>query len=270
MFPVQADTQTTAQRIRRTADGAAGAVAQRIRLLRGRSPDGAHAPPLKLLYAELGAMVEPVLRRLRPKLPIEQSANPRVVILLPGFATGPTRMRYMAQQLERAGHIVKRWGLGHNLGPTDETLGLLSDRICNVSERYGQKVVLVGWSLGGVFAREVAKINPDHVAKVITMGSPFSDTPYSNNIWRAYQVVAGHSVENPPIPADLQAKPPVETVAFWSPRDGVISRRAACGSSDERDRAVALRCTHLTFPTSPDCIMAVVRELEGDGNPLSV
>jgi len=263
MFPIQADNQTPFQRIRQTAGGAAGAVAQRIRLLRGKQPEAAHSPPLKLLYAELGAVAEPVLRQFRPQLQIEPAAQPRVVILLPGFATGPTRMRYMAQQLERAGHTVKRWGLGHNLGPTPEMLDLLSARICEVSERYGHKVVLVGWSLGGVFAREVAKLNPDCVAKVITMGSPFSHTPYSNNIWRAYQIVAGHSVENPPIPAELQAKPPVETVAFWSPRDGVISRRAACGEADERDRAVALRCTHLTFPTAPDCIMAVLRELEG-------
>lgn len=266
MFPIEADTQTPIQRFRRTAGAVGSAVAQRFGLFRGSSPDNAHTPSMKLFYAEMGAVAEPVLRRFRPQLPIELSTQPRVVILLPGFGTGPTRMRYMAQQLERAGHTVKRWGLGHNLGPTDETLGLLSDRICEVSERYGQKVVLVGWSLGGVFAREVAKMKPECVAKVVTMGSPFSHTPYSNNLWRAYQVVAGHSVENPPIPSDLHTKPPVETIAFWSPRDGVISRRAACGASQERDRAVALRCTHLTFPTSPDCIMAVINELEACGN----
>ena len=266
MFPVQADTQSRFLRFRQTAGGVMGAVAQRLGLLRGNKPAEAHAPPLRLLFAELGAVTEPVQRLFRAQMPIDLAANARVVILLPGFATGPTRMRFMAQQLERAGHTVKRWGLGHNYGPTPETLELLSARICDVSERYGQKVVLVGWSLGGVFAREVAKLNPDCVAKVITMGSPFSHSPYSNNIWRAYQVVAGHPVDDLPIPAELKAKPPVETVAFWSPRDGVISRRAACGGSEERDRAVALRCTHLTFPTSPDCIMALVRELEGDGN----
>jgi pimeloyl-ACP methyl ester carboxylesterase len=175
-----------------------------------------------------------------------------VVILLPGFGTGPSRLRYMAGQLERAGHKVKEWKLGHNLGPNSETLDLLSRRVDAVHKRYGQKVVLIGWSLGGVFAREVAKLNPDAIAKVITMGSPFSHTPWS----------AGHKVEQPPIDARLNAKPPVETVAFWSPRDGVISRRAACGLADERDRAVALRCTHLGFPTAPDCIMALTRELD--------
>ncbi|WP_277949469.1 esterase/lipase family protein [Aurantiacibacter aquimixticola] len=207
-------------------------------------------------------MGEPLLRRFRKPLQIDAASKRKVVILLPGFATGPARMRYLATQLERAGHTVKRWGLGHNLGPDANTLDLLAQRVCEVSERFGQQVVLIGWSLGGVMAREVAKLQPDCVAKVVTMGSPFSHTPYSNNIWRTYQLVAGHSVDDPPIPSDTRTKPPVETVAFWSPRDGVISRRAACGEPGERDRVVALRCTHLTFPTAPDCIMALVSELE--------
>ncbi|WP_340589444.1 esterase/lipase family protein [Erythrobacter alti] len=239
---------------------------KRLRLLRGTTPDHAHRPPLRYFFAELLSFADPVVRRLRPELSVAKADHPRVVILFPGFATGPNRMRYLATQLERAGHKVKRWGLGHNLGPTPETLDLLSARICEVCERYGQKVVLIGWSLGGVVAREVAKINPDCVAKVITMGSPFSHSPYSNNIWRPYQLVAGHTVDAPPISTEISAKPPVETVAFWSPRDGVISRRAACGEPGERDRAVALRCSHLMFPNSPDCIKALLDELQGDGN----
>ncbi len=249
-------------RLRQSVRAGVFALARRLRLLRGTMPDNAHAPPLRLLFAELGVVAEPVRRRLRPPIPIEPAIHPRIVILLPGFGTGPDRMRYLAQQLERAGHTVKRWGMGHNLGPTPETLEVLSQRIREVHERYGEKVVLVGWSLGGVFAREVAKVSPEFIAKVITMGSPFSHTPYSNNVWRPYQLVAGHPVEKPPIEAQLGVKPPVETVAFWSPRDGVISRRAACGAPGERDRAVALRCSHLTFPTASDCILALVRELE--------
>ena len=261
-FPIETEGRSTLAQMRRTLGDVGKALRYRAGLLKGSIPENAHTPPLRLFFAELGAIAEPIARRLRPDIAIARADNPRVVILLPGFATGPTRMRYMAQQLERAGHTVKRWGLGHNLGPTPETLDQLSARVCDVAARYGQDVVLVGWSLGGIFAREVAKRNPECIAKVVTMGSPFSHTPYSNNIWRTYQVVAGHPVEAPPIEGDLSTKPPVETVALWSPRDGVVSRRSACGLSEERDRAVALRCTHLTFPTSPDCILQVVRELE--------
>lgn len=250
-------------RIQQSLRTARHVLAQRIDLLRGKIPDNAHSPPLRLFFAELGVLAEPLMRRLRGPLPIARAEESKVVILLPGFCTGPERMRYLASQLERAGHKVKRWGMGHNLGANVQTMEMLTRRVRAVHERYGQQVVLIGWSMGGVLAREVAKADPDAVAKVITMGSPFSHTPWSNNFWRPYQLVAGHRVDQPPIDAQLNAKPPVETVAFWSPRDGVISRRAACGLPDERDRAVALRCSHLGFPGAPDCIMALIRELDG-------
>ncbi len=235
---------------------------RRIRLLQGAAPPEAHAPPLRLLAAELGQLFSPALRLFKRRLPIDKADDPRVVILLPGFAANPMSMKRMARQLERAGHKVKRWGLGANFGPTPENFEQLSARVCSVKERYGQDVVLIGWSLGGIFAREVAKMQPGCVSKVITLGTPFSHTPYSNNLWRIYQAVVGHHVEEPPVKVNMAEKPPVETVAFWSPRDGAISRRSACGRPGERDRAVALRCSHMGFCYSDESILALAAELK--------
>lgn len=237
-------------------------VARRFELL-GRSPPGdARSPALRFLLGELGELVVPLRRSVQAELDIPEARHKRVVILLPGFGTHPFRMRYMARQLERAGHKVKRWGMGFNLGPSLELFDTLSRRVRDVRERYGNPVVLVGWSLGGIYAREIAKRHPDAVAKVITMGSPFSGTPYDNNAWRLYHLVTGHSVEEPPIEADITAKPPVETVALWSPRDGIVSPRASCGRRGERDRAIAVRCSHVGFPNSPECLHAILRELD--------
>jgi len=77
-------------------------------------------------------------------------------------------------------------------------------------------------------------------------------------------LITGHRVDQPPIRADLRAKPPVNTVALWSARDGIVSPRCACGRAEERDRAVPLRCTHLGFAYSDEAICAVWRELERD------
>lgn len=239
----------------------ADAFSRRAVLMRQQPPQNAAQPSRLMLLGESSAFVEPVMRHLRAPLEMPVTNNPKVVILLPGFATHPLRMRYMAQQLEAAGHKVKRWGMGFNFGPTDENFEILSRRVQHVHDRYGEKVVLVGWSLGGIFAREVAKRQPELVAKVITMGSPFSHTPYSNNVWRIYQLITGHSVERPPVVTDLAEKPPVETIAFWSPRDGVVSVRSACGCAGERDRARALRCTHMGFSNSAESILAVAEEL---------
>ncbi len=248
----------------RTGNGPAGtqpSFAQRLALAREQAPEDVRSPPILRLLAEAQVVIEP-LRRLRRKIDIQPALQPRKVMLLPGFATHPVRMRYMARQLERAGHKVKRWGLGFNFGPTVENFAILEERLLDLHGRYGEPVVLVGWSLGGLFARELAKRHPQAVSKVVTMGSPFSGSPRANNAWRIYQFVTGHSVEKPPISDDIAGKPPVPTVALWSARDGIVSPRSSCGRHGERDRAVALRCTHIGFAYSEESILAVLRELE--------
>ncbi|MDZ4308212.1 esterase/lipase family protein [Allopontixanthobacter sp.] len=247
----------------RRVQGSTGSADLRYRLALAREPKprDAGGPPLRRLLAETQVVIEPV-RRLARNLEIAEADNPRKVMLLPGFATHPVRMRYMARQLERAGHKVKRWGLGFNFGPTLENFEILERRLEELYRRYQEPVYLVGWSLGGLFARELARRHPEMVAKVVTMGSPFSGNPRANNAWRIYQFITGHSVDSPPIAGDAGSKPPVFTTALWSPRDGIVSPRSACGKAGERDRAVALRCTHLGFAYSEESIRAVLRELD--------
>lgn len=242
---------------------AASAFARRVALAREACPEEFEAgkPRLVRMLGEADVLLEP-LRRPRRKLAIAATANPQVVMILPGFATHPMRMRYLARQLEAAGHIAKRWGLGFNWGPNEENFAALEARLLELHARHGRKVVMVGWSLGGLYARELAKRQPHAVAKVISMGSPFSGSPRANNVWRAYQFITGHSVDAPPVAAELAVKPPVETVALWSANDGVIAPRCAAGRAGERDRSVRLRCTHMGFTYDPQAIGAVLSELE--------
>lgn len=218
-------------------------------------------PRLVRLLGETQVLLEPV-RRVRRKIAVAPSANPQVAMILPGFGAHPVRMRYLARHLEAAGHVTKRWGLGFNWGPTEEAFDQVEERLLQLHARHGRKVVLIGWSLGGLYAREIAKRQPHAVAKVISMGSPFSGSPRANNVWRAYQFITGHSVDAPPIAAELHVKPPVETVALWSANDGVIAPRCAAGRAGERDRAVPVRCTHMGFTYDPQVIATLLAELE--------
>jgi pimeloyl-ACP methyl ester carboxylesterase len=242
---------------------AATELARRVALAREACPEENEAgkPALARLLGEAQVLLEP-WRRPRRKLDIAATTNPQMVMILPGFATHPVRMRYLAQALEAAGHRTKRWGLGFNWGPDEERFELLEARLADLHARHGRPVVLLGWSLGGLYARELAKRQPSSVAKVITMGSPFSGSPRANNVWRAYQFITGTSVDAPPIETDLAAKPPVETVALWSANDGAIAPRCAAGRAGERDRAIALRCTHIGFTYDPKVICTVLEELE--------
>ena len=232
-------------------------IQRRSALARQPRPKGVSGPPWRYLLGEIAS-----LAARKSKCEPGKAERPRTVMLLPGFATHPSRMRPMAQALRAAGHEVHEWGLGFNMGPTQEGFDFLMRRVEALARESGEPVALVGWSLGGLFAREIANRQPQNVACVITMGSPFSGSLRANNVWRAYQAITGHSVDEPPVSCELQRKPPVPTIALWSPRDGIVHHRSACGRADERDRAIALRCTHLGFAWDPEVIAEVLRQLD--------
>lgn len=226
-------------------------------------PEGVATPPSRLLVSEFASLAFPrVYAALHGKPRIAQAASPRAVMLLPGFGSHPWRMAAMRRALQGAGHSVTDWGLGWNMGASEDRFERLLSRIERVSRAEGRKIVLVGWSLGGVFAREVAKQLPDCVEMVVTMGSPFSGDMHGNNAWRVYHWIVGHPVDQSPVGGDFAAKPPVPTVALWSAQDGVIHRSCAAGQPGERDVALEVRCTHMGFAWHPAAIETVARVLD--------
>jgi pimeloyl-ACP methyl ester carboxylesterase len=170
------------------------------------------------------------------------------LMVLPGFLANDRTTLGLQRALARAGYRVTGWGLGLNTGVQEDTLDRIVERIEQFGE--GRPVILVGWSLGGIYAREAAKLRPGLVSKVITMGSPFSGDRRSNNVWRLYEWVAGHPVDDPPIKTVLEEKPPVPTLALWSRRDGIVSVCAARGEPGESDVQQELPCSHMGFAVS--------------------
>ncbi|MEQ1542268.1 MAG: alpha/beta hydrolase [Novosphingobium sp.] len=237
-----------------------GPLVRRLRLAAKPRPAGVRGPSLRLWLGE-GLRIVPT-RRAGP-LTVPLAPHPHQVVLFPGLAAHTFTMRRLRRALETAGHRVHDWGEGLNLGPTEENLVRLVERVEALAQAAGAPVMLVGWSLGGIFAREVARRVPGAVAGVVTMGSPFSGDRHANNAWRTYHLITGHDVADPPVRGDPAAKPPVPTVALWSPRDGIVAPRCACGRPGERDRAIALRCTHFGFSADPAAIGVVLGLLDG-------
>ena len=244
-------------------EGLRGELNRRRALAARPQPHGVATPPWRLLIGELRTRYESwrAWRALGGERPAA-CARPGAVMLLPGFGTHPIRMRALRRGLAAAGHYVEDWGLGWNLGGTPERLDALCARIESAAARAGEPVALVGWSLGGIFAREAAKRVPQAVRLVVTMGSPFSGDIHANNAWRAYHLLTGQDVAEPPVAGDYAAKPPVPTYALWSARDGIVAPRAARGRPGERDAAIALRCTHIGFASHPAVVFEVARLLE--------
>ena len=168
--------------------------------------------------------------------------------MVPGFLANDHTTLGLQRALAAAGYRVTGWGLGLNGGVKADTL----DRLARQLEAFGKgkKIIMAGWSLGGIFAREVAKLRPELVEKVVTMGSPFSGDPHANNVWRLYEWIAGHPVDEPPISTDLGEKPPVPTLAIWSRRDGIVSVASARGEPGQSDRQVEIDSSHMGFAVS--------------------
>lgn len=204
-------------------------------------------PPRHLLLREGAALAVRLFNAIgRAGERGERDAPPLMII--PGFCASDRSTLGLQRALAREGYRVDGWGLGWNLGARADTL----DRIAGRLEAFGggRAVTLIGWSLGGIYAREVAKQRPDLVARVVTLGSPFAGNPRSNNAWRLYELISRHPVDCPPLDVDLGAKPPVPTLALWSRRDGVVAPLCARGFEDQSDRQVELDCSHMGFATS--------------------
>jgi pimeloyl-ACP methyl ester carboxylesterase len=165
----------------------------------------------------------------------------------------------LRRALAEAGFRVHPWRHGMNLGARPDTLEILSRALdlCG----HDEPMLLVGWSLGGLYARELARTQPQRVRAVITLGSPvWGDRRRYTNVWKLYERLAGHPVDRPPIPDNIE-KPPVPTLAIWSRRDGIVGVPSARGTEETRDKEVEVNSTHMGFAVSRTGTRAAVAEI---------
>lgn len=192
-------------------------------------------------------------------VPLDVVGNGRPVMVIPGFMASDQTTSRLRRSLQAAGFEAHGWGLGRNKGIRSDIFEKLGRRVEELD--IDGPLTLVGWSLGGLIAREYSKVARHDVAKVVTLGSPFSGDPRANNAWRLYEFVAGYKVDNPPLDVTLSEKPPVPTCAIWSQNDGVVAPGSARGQSHESDHQVELDCTHMAFVARPDAIRAIAKVL---------
>lgn len=180
-------------------------------------------------------------------------------MVIPGFMASDRTTARLRRSLQKGGFVCAGWGMGRNRGIMVDIFARMDDRLTDMGTK--GPVTLIGWSLGGVIAREYAKYAPHRVAKVITLGSPFSSGPRANNGWRVYEFVAGHKVDAPPVEVSLSGKPPVPTISIWSSRDGMVAPRAACGLPGESDARIEENCTHMGMIADPGVIRRIAETI---------
>jgi pimeloyl-ACP methyl ester carboxylesterase len=219
--------------------------------------------PLSLWVRELPITVPIALAPLRRAQPVAgaREGAGRPVLVIPGILSSDSATALLRKTLDVTGYRSYASQMGFLTGIQPKVLARALDRLAEVAEAEQRKVALVGWSLGGLYARVLAQRHPDLVELVMTLGTPFSGDRRANNAWRLYEAINGHAVDAVPLPDDPAVKPPVPTIALWSRKDGVIAPAAARGLPHERDAEVEVPFHHFALASTRPAIARVVTEL---------
>jgi hypothetical protein len=187
------------------------------------------------------------------------------VVVYPGLAGGALSTAHLRRFLSDCGFTVHDWEGGVNTGPggvLDEWLGGLEQRVRNLHREHGRKASLVGWSLGGVYAREIAKRCPDSVRQVITLGTPFAALAGGNHAGTVYKLLnRDQSQLTPELEARLRECPPVPTTSIFSKTDGIVSWRGCIEKKTDSSENVEVTASHLGMGTHPQVLRIVANRL---------
>lgn len=225
-----------------------------------RQPDSlpeVAAPSLLLLVSEpVRALAEwgagLVLRRTVQRLAPAGDGHP--VLVLPGLGASDRSTALLRRFLGDLGYQALPWELGRNKGVRSGLEARLRSRLHQVHAQTGRKITLVGQSLGGIYARELAKLEPDRVRQVISLGSPFAGHPHATHATRLYEALSGDKVDNiPPVQrARVHRKPPVPTTSVYSKADGVVAWPCSIEGGRPDGESIHLRGgSHLVIAASP-------------------
>jgi pimeloyl-ACP methyl ester carboxylesterase len=198
-----------------------------------------------------------------PLLRALPSGDGHPVLVLPGLMADDASTRVIRRTLRGLGYRAHGWRLGRNIGPTPLAVNGMRDRLDQLSHRYGRPVTLVGWSLGGIFARDLARRTPASVRQVITLGSPFRMA--NQNQSRAHRVFERYShmhVERLTLPLEGDRGPlPMSSTSIYSRYDGIVHWQTCLETPGARAENIAVHASHLGLGHHPAVLYAVADRL---------
>jgi pimeloyl-ACP methyl ester carboxylesterase len=181
----------------------------------------------------------------QPLLAQAPAGDGHPVLFFPGLMASDASTRPLRRFLESKGYLAAGWGLGANLGPREGVMESCEQLLKELRRTHRRPVSLIGWSLGGIYARELAKAFPRDVRQVITLGTPFTGHPKATNAWRLYEIVTGHRIGAPEIHEPLRAPPPVPTTSIFSRSDGVVAWQCSVEKAGPLAENIEVEASHL-------------------------
>ena len=227
--------------------------------------DQVRGPSAGLYFSEpvrsLGGLAR--LPLAAPWLALAPRGDHHGVLVLPGLLASDVSTAVLRRFLGRLGYQAQGWNLGRNLGPTDQVLDQLPQELSALAGSSHGPVSVIGWSLGGIYARELARQHPGLVRQVITLASPFALTDRRQS--RADGVYQRHGYRHAAgrVPTSEQVAAPigVPSTAVYSRRDGIVAWQACIGPETELHENVEVRCAHLGFGVDPATLWLIADRL---------
>lgn len=229
-----------------------------------------HAPPPQLMLLEgrralweMGALAAsyPLLLRMGAR------GDGHPVLVLPGLTAADNSTSALRRFLNERGYSSHGWGLGPNLGPRPGVLEEMHGRLAQLAQRHQRKVSLIGWSLGGIFARELARQAPQHVRSVISLGSPFAGAPGASNASRLYASLNPRRADDEYQRMRRRVAPPVPTTAIYSRSDGVVAWQGCRELPGALAENIEVEGSHCGLGHNPAVLYAIADRLaQPEGN----
>ncbi|MFO1494138.1 MAG: alpha/beta fold hydrolase [Lysobacterales bacterium] len=192
------------------------------------------------------------------------------VLVLPGLVAGDASTYPLRRFLEELGYAAHPWKLGVNFGPRGETVPKLIARVRQIQRKHGQKVSLVGWSLGGAMARALGARMPEHVRNVITLGSPVQAHARATNAWKVFEAVSGWRTDDPELHELASAQPSMPNTSIFSKADGIVSWKVSLAPEAPCSENIEVAASHLGMGVNPLVLWAIADRLsqpEGGWKP---
>ena len=226
-------------------------------------------PPFPLPFLEAGRALGEMasLPAARFLLRFAPSGDGHPVVVLPGFLTSDRSTSLLRSFIESKGYNAHGWNLGRNMGPgtAGPNSEWLAEHVISVYRRTRRKVSLVGWSLGGVLARELAKRMPDQIRQVITLGSPLSGQPNASSIAWLYKRVGTPAIDTPQMAEIIKnvRHPPKHTpsTAIFSKTDGIVPWRGCLEPKASNTDNIEVYASHCGLGVNPFVYFAIADRL---------
>lgn len=190
------------------------------------------------------------------------------VMIIPGLGGADGSTHYIRNFLTEINYETHPWGLGRNFGPREglePLLDRLSRRVVDISEQAGgREVSLIGWSLGGVYAREIAKVVPNSVRQVITLGTPFKGDAAGTNATFLYEILSkDKSHRDPNVLKRIAEPPPVPFTSLYSKSDGVVHWQCSIEQDGELSESIEIPgASHLGLGHNPISMYVIANRLQ--------